>query len=150
MGQSKVGEQFGFSVFRCKTNYDCGNYEDFLRATWIRPEDLPLYEEHVDVVKLATRRHAHPVEILNAYATYAYDGDLARLMDPAYPFPKSFDNAAFGASPLWPEVRDCPHANDCRHCGRCTALLGEVFRPRGAGEPAGAHAASAFTRFYKG
>ena len=150
MGQSKVGEQFGFSVFRCKTNYDRGNYEDFLRATWIRPEDLPRYEEHVDVVKLATRRHAHPVEVLNAYATYSYDGDLALLMDPAYPFPKAFDNAAFGASSLWPEVRACPDANDCRHCGRCAELLREVFRPRVAGEPVGAHVASAFTHFYKG
>ena len=150
MGQSKVGEQFGFSVFRCKTNYDRGNYEDFLRATWIRPEDLPRYEEHVDVVKLATRRHAHPVEVLNAYATYSYEGDLALLMDPSYPFPKSFDNAALGASPLWQEVRACPDVNDCRHCGRCTELLREVFRPRVAGEPAGAHVASAFTHFYKG
>ena len=150
MGQSKVGEQFGFSVFRCKTNYDRGNYEDFLRATWIRPEDLPLYEEHVEVVKLATRRHAHPVEVLNAYATYSYDGDLALLTDPSYPFPQAFDNAALGASSLWPQVRSCPDANDCRHCGRCTALLGDVFRPHGAGEPSGAHAASAFTRFYKG
>ena len=124
--------------------------EDFLRATWIRPEDLPLYEEHVDVVKLATRRHAHPVEVLNAYATYSYDGDLAMLMDPSYPFPGVFDNALFGASAHWPAVRGCAEANDCRHCGRCTKLLGEVFRPRTAGEPAGAHAATAFTRFYKG
>ena len=58
--------------------------------------------------------------------------------------------AALGASALWPEVRSCLDANDCRHCGRCTALLGEVFRPRAAGEHAGTHAASAFTRFYKG
>ena len=125
-------------------------FHDNLHGPWIRPEDLPRYEEHVDVVKLATRRHAHPVAVLNAYATYSYDGDLALLMDPSYPFPKSFDNAAFGASSLWPEVCACPDANDCRHCGRCTELLREVFRPRVAGEPAGAHVASAFTHFYKG
>ena len=44
MGQSVAGEKFGFSVFRCRTNFERGNYEDFLRAIWIRPEDLPLYE----------------------------------------------------------------------------------------------------------
>ena len=128
LAQSKVGEQFDFSVFRCKTNYERGNYEDFLRATWIRPEDLPLYEEHVEIVKLATRRHAHPVEVLNAYATYAYDGNLADLMDPVHTFPKAFDNKAFDTTPLWPEVRGCTQANDCTHCGKCTKLLETVFR----------------------
>ena len=128
LAQSKVGEQFDFSVFRCKTNYERGNYEDFLRATWIRPEDLPLYEEHVEIVKLATRRHAHPVEVLNAYATYAYDGNLADLMDPVHAFPKAFDNKAFDTTPLWPEGRGCTQANDCTHCGKCTKLMETVFR----------------------
>ena len=128
LAQSKVGEQFDFSVFRCKTNYERGNYEDFLRATWIRPEDLPLYEDHVEIVKLATRRHAHPVEVLNAYATYAYDGNLADLMDPVHAFPKAFDNKAFDTTPLWPEVRGCIQANDCTHCGKCTKLMETVFR----------------------
>ena len=125
--QSEVGKRYDFSVFRCKTNYARGNYEDFLRATWIRPEDMPLYEPYVDYVKLATRRHPDPAAVIRAYATYAYDGDLSRLMDPAHDFPKAFDNAALGNAALWPEVRHCPHANDCRHCGKCTQLMKEVF-----------------------
>ena len=128
IAQSQIGEAFGFSVFRCKTNYARGNYEDFLRATWIRPEDLPRYEAFADVVKIATRRHPDPVKVLNAYATYSYDGNLADLMDPAHAFPKRFDNRAFGRSALWPEVLGCVSANDCRHCGKCTALLKEVFK----------------------
>ena len=129
IAQSKVGEQFGFSVFICKENYARGRHEDFLRSTWIRPEDLPEYEEHVDVVKLATRRHPHPVEVLNAYATYSYDGSLADLMDACHVFPKSFDNKSFDAAlPLWRQVRGCRDANDCRHCGRCAALMKEVFK----------------------
>ena len=127
LGQSKTGEKFDFSVFLCKTNYARGNYEDFLRSTWIRPEDLPRYERYVDIVKLATRRHPHPVEILDAYATYAYDGNLADLMDACHTFPKSFDNRRFDDNPLWEKVRSCPHANDCRHCGTCTQLMKEVF-----------------------
>ena len=121
-------KEYGFDFFLCRTNYACGRYEDFLRSTWIRPEDLPRYEEHVDVVKLATRRHPHPVEVLNAYATYSYDGNLADLMDACHTFPKSFDNRRFGANAaLWDEVRGCRDANDCRHCGRCAALMREVF-----------------------
>ena len=96
--------------------------EDFLRSTWIRPEDLPEYERFVDVVKLATRRHPHPVEVLDAYATYAYDGNLADLMDACHTFPKSFDNRRFDGNPLWDAVRACPDANDCRHCGKCARL----------------------------
>ena len=128
IAQSKVGEKFDFSVFLCKTHYARGNHEDFLRATWIRPEDLPRYEEHVDIVKLATRRHPHPVEVLDAYATYAYDGNLADLMDACHTFPKSFDNRRFDGNPLWDAVRACPDANDCRHCGKCARLMEEVFR----------------------
>ena len=128
IAQSKVGEKFGFSVFLCRENYARGRFEDFLRSTWIRPEDLPLYEECVDVVKLATRRHPHPVEVLDAYATYSYDGNLADLMDACHTFPKSFDNRRFDQDrELWASVRGCRDANDCRHCGRCAELLSRVF-----------------------
>ncbi len=126
IAQSQVGEMFDFSVFRCKTHYARGHYEDFLKATWLRPEDLPLYEPYVDVVKLATRRHPDPVKVLTAYATCSYDGCLTDLMDPAHAFPQPIDNARLGASPLWATVRDCPHANNCRHCGTCAALLASL------------------------
>ena len=128
IAQSKAGEKFDFSVFLCKTNYERGRYEDFLRSTWVRPEDLPEYENLVDVVKLATRRHPHPVEVLNAYATYSFDGDLGELMDASHKFPRKFDNRRFDkAKDLWLAVRGCRDANDCRHCGRCSALMDEVF-----------------------
>jgi len=127
IAQSKVGESFDFSVFRCKTNYERGNYEDFLRSTWLRPEDMPRYEPYVDFVKIATRRHPYPVKVLDAYATNSYRGNLADLMDPVHHFPKSFDNERFSRSQMWPSVLNCREANNCRHCGKCAALMGEVF-----------------------
>jgi hypothetical protein len=127
--QSKAGETLDFSVFRCRTHYARGRYEDFLRATWLRPEDLPRYEPFVDIVKLATRRHPDPVAVLTAYATYSYDGDLTRLMDPAHDFPAIVDNARLGASPLWSRVRDCPDADNCRRCGACAQLLQACSQP---------------------
>ncbi len=124
-----TAKEYDFSFFRCKVNYERGCCEDFLRSTWLRPEDMLVYDNFADVVKLATRRHPHPVEVLDAYATYSYDGNLADLMDPAHAFPKSFDNRSFDAAEdLWRDVRNCPDANDCRHCGRCSALMKEVFR----------------------
>ena len=124
-----TAKAYDFSFFRCKTNYARGRYEDFVRATWLRPEDLPRYEPYVDIVKLATRRHPNPVAVLNAYATYAYSGNLAELMDPVHDFPKSFENGRFDAvSDLWDAVRECPQANNCTHCGKCAALMKEVFQ----------------------
>lgn len=147
MGQSAMGEKYGFSVFLCRTNYERGNYEDFLRAIWIRPEDLPLYERHADIVKLATRRHPNPEAIIRAYATYEYDGDLAEIVDPCFRFPMIIDNRALGASPLWPQVRDCADADGCRNCGKCAALLKACARKRPEGP---ADMTSAFVGFFKG
>ena len=128
IAQSKIGEAFDFSVFRCKTNYERGNYEDFIRATWLRPEDMIRYEPYVDIVKLATRRHPFPVKVLDAYARNSYNGNLAELMDPVHSFPKGFDNASFSRSLLWPSVLNCRESNNCKHCGKCHAMMAEVFR----------------------
>ena len=122
-------KDFGFTYFLCKKVFSNPAFaEDFLRATWIRPEDLRLYEPHVDVVKIATRRHPDPVAVLKAYATYSYDGDLAAIMDATHVFAKRFDNASFSRSLLWESVLHCRDANNCKHCGRCAALMKEVYR----------------------
>ena len=127
--QSAVGEKFDFSVFRCRTNYAKKNWEDFIRATWIRPEDVPLVEPYVSVVKLATRRHRCPTKVLNAYASYSYDGNLLDLMDPVHTelfAPYVVDNKSFPVD-FATSVAACPNANDCRHCGRCRAVLDQVL-----------------------
>ncbi len=129
IAQSAQGEKLSFTPFLCKTNYERGNYEDFLRSTWLRPEDLPRYEQYVDVVKLATRRHPYPDRIVEAYANYSYDGNLADLMDACHSFPKSFDNRSFTVnSDLWDQVLGCNNANDCIHCGKCADLMKVVFK----------------------
>ena len=70
-----------------------------------------------------------PEKIIAAYATRSYDGNLAELMDAPHVFPKSFDNKSFDAAgELWTRVRECPHANDCTHCGLCGDLMKEVFK----------------------
>ena len=124
--QNAVGmRDFDFSYFLCKRVFaDPARAEDFLRATWLRPEDMNSYEPLVDFVKIATRRHPDPVKVLDAYATMSYKGDLAELMDPPHRFKRPFLNERFDADPaLWREVRECRDANDCRHCGKCAELL---------------------------
>ena len=130
IGQSEAAAKFNFSNFLCRDVYERGDYEEFLRAIWIRPEDLPMYEPYVGVVKLATRRHPHPEKIIAAYADCSYDGDIADIVDPCYKFPKIFDNKSFDKSSLWPEVRECKDADNCKGCGKCAALLKQVFKDR--------------------
>ena len=148
LGQSAAGEAFGFSAFLCRTNYERGRFADFLRANWLRPEELSAYEKYVGVVKLATRRHPDPEAIIRAYATYSYSGDIAKITDPFFDFPFSVENAVLAVSPLWPKVRDCPDAHNCRNCGACDALLAELGAPAGGSVPA--KTAETFVGFFKG
>ncbi len=148
IGQSAVGERWSFSTFRCRTNYERGRYADFLRANWLRPEELPEYERYAGAVKLATRRHPDPESIIRAYATYSYDGDMAAITDPFFKFPFPIDNATLGRSPLWPGIRDCPDAHNCRRCGKCDALMDELARR--TGEAAADSVAKTFADFFKG
>ena len=50
-------------------------------------------------------------------------------MDARPTLPGTFNNKAFdAAAPLWADVRECPTANDCTHCGKCARLLKAVYR----------------------
>ncbi len=49
---------------------------DYLRMSWIRPEDLQHYEPYAYTMKLATRRINHPELMLQAYCEGSYNGSL--------------------------------------------------------------------------
>ena len=136
----ETAKAYDFSFFRCKTHYARGGaaLEDFLRATWIRPEDVPLWEdEGVRLFKVAIRRHPHPVEALRAYAEYSFDGNLATLMDPDHSAafaPRILDNKRFPADWATSGI-GARCAGDCTHCGRCAEVFRRVCR---APAPSGA------------
>jgi len=97
------------------------NLSDFLRASWIRPEDLHLYAPYVDVVKLATRRHTSVRMVVSAYTQGSFDGNVLNLTEPCFAglaAPYILDNRRLSAADL-PGV--C--ADDCRHCGKCEKVL---------------------------
>ncbi|MFW6154058.1 MAG: hypothetical protein ACOC95_02480 [Planctomycetota bacterium] len=75
----------GFSPMVCRRLLaDRANWPLILQATWIRPEDAHRYEGLIPVMKLATRMHAHPRLVLDAYARGRYRGNLLDLMEPGY------------------------------------------------------------------
>lgn len=129
--QNEIGKRdFDFTYFLCKRTLAKPEHaEDFLRGTWLRPEDLREYEQYVDIVKIATRRHPNPEKVLESYATYSYDGMVEELMDPVHQMAVRFKSVIFDENAgLWRQVRECRNANDCTHCGKCAALLAKFPR----------------------
>jgi hypothetical protein len=124
--QSEVGQKMDFQVFLCKRHFAEGrNMEDVLRGTWIRPEDLSLFEPYVSLIKLSTRRVPEPGKIIRAYAERHYEGNLLDLLDPRHSeafAPYIIRNSAFPAD--WAEsgiAAAC--ARNCRGCGRCAEIM---------------------------
>ncbi len=108
----------GCSPFLCRNLLrDPANHIEFLRGSWLRPEELALYEPYFSVVKLATRQHMNPRSVIGAYADGRFHGNMASLTEPGFGA-LYVDNAAFPES--WRETaRGC--AADCRQCGKCDA-----------------------------
>lgn len=132
-GQEDFAAQFlpGAGVWNphlCRNIYsNPKNYAEFLKETWIRPEDLHRYEGLVEVVKLATRQHSHPRMVLGAYCTGKFDGNLLDLMEPGFSsqfFPYYIDNCKF--PPDWHE-RSGKCTQGCTDCGYCESVLKEVL-----------------------
>ena len=97
------------------------NWSDFLRGSWIRPEDVATYAPYVDVVKLATRQHASPRLVIAAYTSGRFDGNVLDLTEPCFSgafAPYILDNTKL-------EADDLPGlcATNCRHCGKCEKVL---------------------------
>ena len=105
------------------------NGPDFLKSSWIRPEDLHLYDDLVDFVKIATRQHDRPRTVIAAYANRSYSGDLAALMEPN--FSSVFATAGIVENSLIPGFDALPGdcATNCTHCGKCEALWQKIFIP---------------------
>jgi collagenase-like PrtC family protease len=102
-------------------------FVEILKATWIRPEDLCRYEGLVDRVKLATRQHANPRMVIDAYAGGRFGGNLLDLLEPGFSpafAPYVIHNTAFPSD--WAE-RTGACAGECDACDYCRQVLDEVL-----------------------
>lgn len=117
----------GYQPHLCRQLFrDKKNMEDFLRGSWIRPEDVKRYEPYCSVMKLATRRHTHPRMVIDAYASGCFHGNLADLTEPGFSAefaPLALMNDRFPEN--WTDIAgDC--AVNCTHCGKCGEVLKQV------------------------
>jgi hypothetical protein len=88
-------------------------------SSFIRPEDLHLYEQWFDAVKLATRANNNPVKVIKAYLKQSYSGNLLDLLEPNHAeilYPRIIANQGFPAE-FALRVGECN--KECRKCGYC-------------------------------
>ncbi|HUW10605.1 MAG TPA: hypothetical protein VM537_12810 [Anaerolineae bacterium] len=106
---------------------DRRNWVRFLQNTWVRPEDIGRYEGLFPVVKLATRMHADPRAVIEAYSQEAFAGNLPDLFEPGHGpvfVPYAFDNARFPAD-WFEQTSTC--GQRCHACAYCASVLEQVL-----------------------
>lgn len=106
-----------------------GLREEYLQnATFVRPEDIGLYEEWFSVAKLATRTNRDPARVLEAYSNGRYRGSLPALMEPNHEgafAPDILENSALPAD-FGRRVMEC--GQRCERCGACKKAFRDALR----------------------
>jgi len=106
---------------------DPDNWVSWLKCTWIRPEDVVNYEPYVSQMKLATRMHANPGKVIDAYVRGRFHGNLMDLMEPSHSIlfaPYVIVNDRFPAD-WFDRASTC--GRQCSSCDYCTDVLGQVL-----------------------
>lgn len=104
------------------------NWASFLQNSWIRPEDLYNYHGYFSMAKLATRMHANPRKVIQAYAENRFNGNLMDLLEPGHnPLfsPYIIDNSKFPKD-WFRESSACD--KQCHQCNYCASTLKKVLR----------------------
>ena len=116
-----------FMPHLCWERYANGEHlEDFLRSSWLRPEDIKRYEPYCKTMKLATRQHTNPRMILAAYCNGTFDGNVLDLTEPCYAqafAPQILDNRSLDGIEL---PGSC--GSNCNHCGKCRMILAKAVK----------------------
>lgn len=96
-------------------------------TSFIRPEDISLYEEYFTAMKLATRISATPIRIITAYMNGKYYGGINELLEPNHSSiisPKFLDNGKFPTD-FAAHVGNCD--KKCESCSYCTDVYNKVL-----------------------
>jgi len=103
------------------------HWVSFLQNSWIRPEDIDNYQKYFSVLKLATRMHANPRKVIQAYAERKFNGNLLDLLEPGHGplFPGYVgDNSRFPED-WFGRTTGCDKR--CDRCSYCHSVLQRVL-----------------------
>lgn len=105
---------------------DIGNREKwFSISNFIRPEDIHLYDDFFDGIKLATRVNKNPERVLRAYVKGSFNGNLPELMEPDHSalfYPNVVDNKKI---PKDFAIKIATCDKNCETCGYCKKVLSD-------------------------
>ncbi|MBO5791296.1 MAG: hypothetical protein J6S54_02350 [Lentisphaeria bacterium] len=92
----------------CWERYGKKANQEFILAdsTWIRPEEVDLYEDLVDGIKVASRTNPSFGTIIKAYAERSFEGNILSLCEPDFSRLISLDNKRFPDG--WMKYASCP------------------------------------------
>jgi len=110
------------------------NWHMLLENTWVRPEDIRHYEGIFDTVKLATRMHALPGLVIDAYTRGRFIGNTLDLFEPGFGraiAPYIISNRDFPED-WFTKTSSC--GKICHRCGYCQSVLETVLINTGEGE----------------
>jgi collagenase-like PrtC family protease len=118
----------GWNPSQC-WNYlaDREHWVALLQNSWVRPEDIGRYDRHFPVAKLATRMHANPRRVIQAYCEGEYAGNLLDLLEPNHApliAPHVIDNTRFPAD-WFDRTTSCDRR--CHDCNYCVSVLEQVL-----------------------
>ena len=121
--ESESSEMDNAYVFegQCKTFFkNSENRKNWLKyMTFIRPEDVCLYENLFDGLKLATRVNSDPEKIIRSYVKKSCSGAITSLLEPdqtAMFYPQIIENKKIDLS----DVFNCN--KQCYKCNRCAQI----------------------------
>jgi hypothetical protein len=102
-----------------------GNRKNWLRyMTFIRPEDVSLYEGLFDGIKLATRVNRDPEKIITSYVKGSYSGAVSALLEPDHTalfYPEIIENKKISGME---RVLNCN--KNCTECTLCAEIQKEA------------------------
>ncbi len=123
-GISKRDNAYDFQGICWDYLKDKKHLDTYLQQTnFVRPEDIHLYEEWFDTVKLATRSTKHPERTLRAYVSGRYIGSVMDILEPNHSgaaYPALIENSAVPADFI-NTVGNCD--KNCESCGYCRRIL---------------------------
>ena len=116
-----------FMPHLCWDRYGKGhNMADFIRSSWLRPEDVKRYEPYCSLMKLATRQHSNPRMVMAAYCSGSFSGNMLDLTEPCFAgafAPKILDNSLLEGVEL---PGKC--GTFCTQCGKCDKIIEKAVR----------------------
>lgn len=82
---AKMDNAYNFGGICHEYLKDPAHHKSLIEDTnFVRPEDIYKYEPYFEAVKLATRIHRSPENVLRSYIRGRYSGDILQLLEPAH------------------------------------------------------------------